>query len=266
MDWLNIHASTLDSPEFLGASPVGRATWLCLMRCCAGQENGGRIEGAKHWTDSKWQQVVRVKLKEVNSTCDLWHWDGEDLVLAFYPVDKEAQVKRNRANGASGGRPAKALKKPSVEAKKNQEGNPNGNPAETTWFGFAETEGKGKAEEGKGITPNPPEGESGRRVLPERWRNIPKQDRRNHKVLCNNRLMERIGKWFGRRDDTLWTLAEGIALNEIRPPNEDVAVLEGYYLALIDRDTDYRRRDLITLLNNWNGELDRARIWKAEQS
>lgn len=119
------------------------------------------------------------------------------------------------------------------------------------------------------ITPIVPKGTDGESLpkspLPERWRNIPKIDRRNHRVLFNTETMERIGKWFNRRQGTLWTLAEGIALDLIRPQDEDLDELESYYLADIPRE-DYRRRDLLTLLNNWNGELDRARLWKAENS
>ena len=83
-------------------------------------------------------------------------------------------------------------------------------------------------------------------------------------MLRNNRLMVRIGGWFGRKAETLWTLAEGIALMTINPEADEVETLERYYQAEIDRPDDYRRRDLLTLLNNWSGELDRARIWNAE--
>lgn len=99
MDWLNIHTSTLDSPEFVGASPVERSTWLCLQRVCIGQENGGRIVGARRWKDRQWQQLARVTLREVSAACGLWRWDGEDLVVSFYPTAKEAEVKAKRAAG-----------------------------------------------------------------------------------------------------------------------------------------------------------------------
>ena len=36
-----------------------------------------------------------------------------------------------------------------------------------------------------------------------------------------------------------------------------------YYTARIPRTEDFRRRDLATLLNNWSGELDRARQFAA---
>lgn len=107
MDWLNIHRSTLASQEFLGCDPVQRATWLCLLAYCADQENGGIIPGASAWGDRKWQQVVRVTLEEIQSNCPLWDWNGDTLIVWAYPVEKEAEVRRNRENGARGGRPQK---------------------------------------------------------------------------------------------------------------------------------------------------------------
>ena len=124
-----------------------------------------------------------------------------------------------------------------------------------------------RREEKSKDTPLPPEGDGAgkpNRVLPERWQNIPKIDRKNHRVLCNNGTMKRIGAWFGRKPDTLWSLAEGIALHLLNPSPDEIEALESYYTADIPRDDDYRRRDLSTLLNNWSGECDRARIWKAE--
>jgi hypothetical protein len=41
----------------------------------------------------------------------------------------------------------------------------------------------------------------------------------------------------------------------------DLASLEQYYMAKMSADQDYRRRDVVTLLNNWNGEIDRARAF-----
>ena len=65
MNWINIETTTLDSEEFVGSEPINRATWLCLFRFCAGQENGGVIVGCKSWADRKWQQLARVTQPEV---------------------------------------------------------------------------------------------------------------------------------------------------------------------------------------------------------
>lgn len=135
MEWLNLHTSTLDAPEFVGAEPHERATWLCLLRFCIGQENGGRIEGAKLWADRRWQQLCRVTKREVSMTSELWTWEEDNLVVWAYPLDKEEEVKRNRTNGLKGGRPPGSHQK---------------NPKETTRLfsgsTSAETEGEGEGE------------------------------------------------------------------------------------------------------------------------
>lgn len=107
LDWLNLHISVLDSPECLRCDPVRRATWIWLLRYCIGQENGGTILGCKAWGDTTWQQMCRVRLKEVTATSPLWLWKGDDLLVAFYPVEREAEVQAKRAAGKRGGRPVK---------------------------------------------------------------------------------------------------------------------------------------------------------------
>jgi hypothetical protein len=62
------------------------------MCYCCEQENGGVIDGCAGWKDRQWQQTAGVTLAEVREDCDLWKWDGEALVVTFYPSDKEAEV------------------------------------------------------------------------------------------------------------------------------------------------------------------------------
>lgn len=103
MQLLILECDLLDSEEVLGAEPVDRATWLMLLRYCAGRENGGRIEGCAGWKDRKWQQLARVTYEEVRRETRLWWWEGEDLVVGGYPVEREAKVLANRENGRLGG-------------------------------------------------------------------------------------------------------------------------------------------------------------------
>lgn len=103
MEYLNVHVSIIRSPEYMGSEPISRATWWNLMGYCAEQENGGRISGAASWPDRRWQQTCGVTLKEVKSACDLVAWDGEDLVVKFYPAEKEEEVRRKREGGRAGG-------------------------------------------------------------------------------------------------------------------------------------------------------------------
>lgn len=71
-------------------------------------------------------------------------------------------------------------------------------------------------------------------------------------------LMERINLWFGRRSTTQWTEKENRALRKVlklNTPPEDIDLLEKRYLA----KAPFIRREIVTLLNNWNGEIDKAR-------
>lgn len=134
MNWLNISIQTLDSENFLGSDPIERGTWLCLLRYCIGQENGGAIGGCLEWSDRKWQQLVRITKREAARSCDLWAWDGDTLTVWGYPKEKETEVKEKRerakTNGAKGGRPAKTnvgySEKPtlvnSAKAERNEKG------------------------------------------------------------------------------------------------------------------------------------------------
>jgi hypothetical protein len=104
MNWLNIETKTLRSPEYIGADPVQRATWLNLMGYCSEQENGGAIDGAKDWKDRRWMQTCGVTLAEVESSSDLWRWEGDCLIVWNYPVTKENEVRAKREGGKLGGK------------------------------------------------------------------------------------------------------------------------------------------------------------------
>lgn len=97
------------------------------------------------------------------------------------------------------------------------------------------------------------------RVLPSGWRQWSKDRQKTTRVLRNNRLMERIGRWFGRKPETLWTVQEAGLLADLNPPIEEIELLEPRYLAVIDKDRDFRRRALVTLLANWTEEIDKTR-------
>lgn len=74
--------------------------------------------------------------------------------------------------------------------------------------------------------------------------------------------MIRIGEWFGRRASTKWTLAEAEALTNVKPENGDLDEMEKFYTS----DYEYLRRNVETLLNNWNGELDKARSYEKQKA
>ena len=68
----------------------------------------------------------------------------------------------------------------------------------------------------------------------------------------------RVGAMIRRRPTTQWSTKEIKALKEIfdfSTPEEDLVALEARYQS----DDKYLRRELMTLLNNWNGEIDKSR-------
>ncbi len=145
MEWLNIHKSILDSQEMRMADPQDRGTWLLLMAYCIGQENGGTITGCGYWTEKLWLSIVGVAPSEIERPTTLWHRDGQSLIVAHYPKEKEQLVRNRREIGRLGGMSHSEAKAEAAranglmrasQAKAKQK--PSNNP----------TEGKGR--EGKG--------------------------------------------------------------------------------------------------------------------
>lgn len=79
-----------------------------------------------------------------------------------------------------------------------------------------------------------------------------------------NELQLRVASWFNRRPTTPWSDKDRKAWKVANPLVEDVELMACYYTARIPSGQDFRRRDMVTLLNNWSGELDRARKHVAE--
>lgn len=74
---------------------------------------------------------------------------------------------------------------------------------------------------------------------------------------------KRLNALFNRRDTTRWSPREEKALKSIgHIEEEDLRILEEYYSADIPKDKDWRRHDILTLLNNFPGEVDRARNYR----
>jgi hypothetical protein len=256
MNWLNLNVQILDSENFIGSDPTDRATWLCLLRYCIGQENMGTIPDCAEWADRKWQQLVRITKKEAGRKCDLWSWDGNTLIVWGYPVEKEQEVQekreRARTNGAKGGRPKLT---------------DTGTHEKPTLVNSAKAEEKGK--EGEGNIPPYPQGGDGQggisgEVKPKKSRpgkGMTQAEKRRTTCPELTPAMQRIGSWFGRQADTPWSLYEREALQTVSPTDNQITGMEFYYTAALEKDDDYRRRDVATLLNNWHGELDRARAF-----
>jgi hypothetical protein len=93
----------------------------------------------------------------------------------------------------------------------------------------------------------------------------PLPEKRREETITPNPLESQIGALLGRRPTTRWSKKEKAALKAIGPIEpEDMAMLERFYSANIAPDIDYRRTAIQTLLNNWNGEIDKARLYSLQ--
>jgi len=91
----------------------------------------------------------------------------------------------------------------------------------------------------------------------KRWPKAPKSDE-----------AKKIAEIFRRRLTTEWSDHEIMAFRKIKDAIAlpDLDVLHKYYESERSKGDEGRhRRDLITFLNNYHGELDRARQWEATQ-
>lgn len=111
MEYLNITTAFIMSAEYRGCEPVDRATWLSLAGYSALAENGGKIAGCRTWKGRRCEMTLGITRAEMLRDCELWSWEGDDLIVHFYPAEQEAIVIRKRgvarANGQKGGRPSK---------------------------------------------------------------------------------------------------------------------------------------------------------------
>jgi hypothetical protein len=73
-----------------------------------------------------------------------------------------------------------------------------------------------------------------------------------------------ISEIFHRTYSTPWSPKEQKALKTILPiEKEDLELVQEYYAAFWGKtENNYCRRTLLTFLNNYSGEIDRARQWK----
>lgn len=88
----------------------------------------------------------------------------------------------------------------------------------------------------------------------------PKEDTKKEKALSPDleAFRLRIGAMVRRRPTTHWSSKEIKALKEVfelNTPEEDILLVEARYKS----DDKYLRRDVMALLNNWNGEVDKVR-------
>lgn len=213
MNWLNINISTLRSPEFIGSEPEQRATWLCVLGYSVDQENSGRLIGAASWKDRQWQQTCGVTLQEVVNAARLLVVDGDDIVVKFYPVDKQHEVVNKREAGRNGGR-AKAAKAPSSATSTTPSSATSSaiSCASPDGGSCASTEGKGR--EGKEKKDNGREEEGESEATTARPQSL--DEALAFGTTQPGWRAEVITKWFHSREGQGWVRGNGIPITNWR--------------------------------------------------
>lgn len=77
--------------------------------------------------------------------------------------------------------------------------------------------------------------------------------------------MVRIGAIFKRQPTTKWSAKEISAYKDLDLKEDEICLMEAFY-AFPERDREplWRRKKLETLLNNWAGEIDKAKEWSTK--
>lgn len=179
-----------------------------------------------------------------------------DVLVKFCPTDhglknerlervrseREAYQKRQSEIGKKGGRP----KANPFEKEKGLETQP-----------FCETEAKVKppSPSPSPLPPKPPE--------PPAPPSLGLEGESPPRPVLTPEQLE-VGSWFGRRPTTPWSEKEQKAWVKIPKPidPEDWQALRWFYTM---SGCQYLRRDLLTLLNQWSGEIDRAKNYNPDQ-
>ena len=82
----------------------------------------------------------------------------------------------------------------------------------------------------------------------------------DNKLIPSTPLAIRISVLFHRKPEKAWSLKEYRAYKTAAPTEEEITLLEAYYAKERARGIEgIHRRDLQTFLNNYRGEIDRAR-------
>ena len=102
--------------------------------------------------------------------------------------------------------------------------------------------------------------------MPKGWRQWNATRKQATRVDAMTPTMEAIGAMLKRKPTTLWSVAEVGALIDLKPSQDEIDALTPFYAADIPKDDDRRRTSLSTLLNNWNGEVDKARKWRDDKA
>jgi len=192
------------------------------------------------------------KLVDALLDCRFIERDGTAIRVHQWE-DYNSRMAASWENGFHGGRPRKNPRETQEPASVSA-GEPEPNPRDTTNERTSE-----RTNEPTNEPPSPPT-PKGELTDEEKEAKRIEAEKKAEENAAKRRFSDRICAIMHRRPDTKWSDKERRALNKIFPaPEEDIVAIETYYGATITSQNDIRRRDVGTLLNNWPGEVDRAK-------
>jgi len=246
--WIRLYTDILNHTGVQRLSALAFKTLVGLW-CIAGKQQHNRLPPASEvaWMLRTEEAALSAQFEELEHA-GLLDREGADWLVHNWQD-------RQQASDSSAGR-VRAYRERKRESADHVVCNVTNAVTPTVTDAVTVTPQKERIEREKERTPySPPAGDGGGvslQLVPERTKEKP--------IPAG---LIRIGRWFKRRETTRPSekeLRAYRAVGEIDP--EDFALMEKYYLAPAPGEGDHRRHDLSTLLNNWPGELDRARRWE----
>lgn len=251
--WLKMETSLRDSPKIaliadkLNTSEAEVIGGLFILWAIAdSQTEDGFLEGM---TTGILNRKAGIEgFAEAVIAFDWLSVDERGLLIPNYEAHNSASAKK-RANTAK--RQAKH-KSQKLEAESDKRSSVTQDNAQALPSALPREE-KNREDKKKDITPTPLKGEWD--IFPNGSLNKTVIEQKRIRVMKNNSQMILVGKWFQRKESTLWTVSEAKSLQTLNPLIEEVELMGAWR----ETKNEYHRRDLQTLLNNWSTELDRAR-------
>jgi len=239
----------------LDATPAQIGTWLRILALCTEAENGGVIAECRQWSERKWLTTCGVMPKEVLTDNPLLQWDGDNLIVTNYSVEHEENAREMRENrrlaGIASGNKRRALAQQNTNTCSTHVQlvlEQNGSPVEL----------KDNVKDNDNSTPIVPTGDEHASASPDQPCTAPSKDVALTVALCRVRAMFRMrrGTPFDSSQERAWKKNRDAIVSTVE---EHWKILEWFYaLPADDPRAKYRRKDLATLMNNWNGEIIRA--------
>lgn len=145
MEYINLTITQLGVEAYRRSSLTDRGVWLTLLGYCVQQENGGRIAGVARWDEWDCLQVLGIPQRELDGEHRLWKFDGDDLLVEFYPLAKQREVQAKRRAGRRGGISSWEARAEHAESRDDSKA---ASSASSTASTEGNEKGKGKEEEG----------------------------------------------------------------------------------------------------------------------